>query len=133
MKTTTKNGSCLLTSMLAYTYCSSHNTQKLFVLVQAACLCIKKHCRQLEYQYFSTRYRNRRNFRCGSIFANFGPTKNAKIILHMRIACHKNLYCTGQNNEIKSRRKIKNSEEIWKYPKLKPLNISTIMVIYINT
>ena len=52
-------------------------------------------------------YRNRRNFRRGLIFVNFEQTKNSEIILHMRIACHKKLYCTGQNDEVKSRWKLK--------------------------
>ena len=52
-------------------------------------------------------YRNSINFRHGLIFVNFGHTKNTEIYPHMRMQFHKKIYCTGQNDEIKSRRKLK--------------------------
>ena len=48
------------------------------------------------------------NFRHGLIFVTFSDTQKVpKFIPHMRMQCHMKLYCTGQNDEIKSRRKLK--------------------------
>ena len=47
------------------------------------------------------------NFRHGLFFVNFGHTKNTEIYPHMHMQSHKKIYCTGQNDEIKSRRKLK--------------------------
>ena len=95
---------------------------------------------------YSTReehYRNSINFWHGLIFVNFGHTKNTEIysahahaitqkipkfIPHMRMQSHKKLYCTGQNDEIKSRRKLKILEKFGNVLKLKPPKISTITV-----
>ena len=53
-------------------------------------------------------YRNSINFRHGLIFVNFGHTKNTEIYsAHAHAMPYKKLYCTGQNDEIKSCRKLK--------------------------
>ena len=54
----------------------------------------------------NSKYHNRKNFRRGLIFRST-KNKTPKFIWHMRIASHKKLYCTGQSDKIKSRRKIK--------------------------
>ena len=69
----------------------------------------RSHNQVIQIEIHDILYRNRRNFRLGLIFCEFWTqlTKNAKIILHMCIACHKKLYCTGQNDEVKFRWKFK--------------------------